>query len=42
MKSPPKQVPDPVAHDQVEDFIAKYGGKVKLPGQAQIRATEPA
>ena len=42
MKSPPTQVPDPVAHDQVEEFIAQYGGKIKLPGQAHIKATEPA
>src|SRR2546426_12694043 len=25
MKSPPRQVPDPVARDETEDFIAKYG-----------------
>jgi myo-inositol-1-phosphate synthase len=27
MKSPPKQVPDPIAHDQTEEFIAKYARK---------------
>jgi myo-inositol-1-phosphate synthase len=42
MKSPPVQVPDPVAKTNTEEFIAKYGGAPKLPGQAQIRATESA
>jgi myo-inositol-1-phosphate synthase len=27
MKSPPTQLPDPVAHDRVEEFIEQYGGK---------------
>jgi myo-inositol-1-phosphate synthase len=32
MKSPPKQFPDPIAHDRTEQFITEYGGKkVKLP-----------
>jgi myo-inositol-1-phosphate synthase len=32
MKSPPKQVPDPIAHDLAEQFIAEYAGKkVVLP-----------
>jgi myo-inositol-1-phosphate synthase len=30
MKSPPEQVPDPVARERTEQFIAKYGGK-KIP-----------
>jgi len=42
MKSPPVQVPDPVAKTNTEEFIAKYGGAPKLPGQAKIRATESA
>jgi myo-inositol-1-phosphate synthase len=42
MKSPPVQVPDPVAKLNTEDFIAKYGGAPKLPGQAKIRTTESA
>src|SRR3989440_365008 len=40
MKSPPVQVPDPVARDNTEAFIAKYGGRPKLPGTAKIRTTE--
>jgi myo-inositol-1-phosphate synthase len=27
MKSPPTQLPDPVAHDRTEEFIEQYGGK---------------
>jgi myo-inositol-1-phosphate synthase len=27
MKSPPKQVPDPIAREQTEEFIRKYSGK---------------
>jgi myo-inositol-1-phosphate synthase len=27
MKSPPKQVPDPVAHDLTEEFISEHAGK---------------
>ncbi|HEX8744300.1 MAG TPA: inositol-3-phosphate synthase, partial [Thermoleophilaceae bacterium] len=43
MKSPPVQVPDPVARQDTEDFIAEHGGAPKLPGgKAQIRAVEPA
>jgi myo-inositol-1-phosphate synthase len=42
MKSPPVQVPDPVAKTNTEEFIAKYGGAPKLPGQAKIRTTESA
>jgi myo-inositol-1-phosphate synthase len=40
MKSPPVQVPDSVARQNTEDFIAKYGGAPKLPGQAKIRTAE--
>ena len=39
MKSPPVQVPDPVAREDTERFIADYGGAPKLPGKARIRAT---
>jgi myo-inositol-1-phosphate synthase len=42
MKSPPVQVPDSVARQDTEDFIAQYGGAPKLPGgKAKIRAVEP-
>jgi myo-inositol-1-phosphate synthase len=37
MKSPPEQMPDPVARDQTEEFIARYGGAPKLPGRARMR-----
>src|SRR2546421_3139609 len=40
MKSPPVQVPDPVAREDTERFIAEHGGVPKLPGKARIRATE--
>ena len=39
MKSPPRQVPDPVARDETEAFIERYGGAPKLPGTARIRTT---
>jgi myo-inositol-1-phosphate synthase len=39
MKSPPRQVPDPVARDETERFIEEHGGAPKLPGKARIRAT---
>jgi myo-inositol-1-phosphate synthase len=42
MKSPPVQVPDPVAKLNTEEFIAKYGGAPKLPGKAKIRTAEAA
>jgi hypothetical protein len=43
MKSPPVQVPDSVARQDTEDFIAQYGGAPKLPGgKAKIRAVEPS
>ncbi len=35
MKSPPEQHPDPVARQMTEDFIAKYAGVPKLPGNPQ-------
>jgi myo-inositol-1-phosphate synthase len=38
MKSPPVQVPDSVARQDTEDFIAKYAGAPKLPGKAKIKA----
>ncbi|HEV7527753.1 MAG TPA: inositol-3-phosphate synthase [Solirubrobacteraceae bacterium] len=42
MKSPPVQVPDSVARQDTEDFIAEYGGAPKLPGgKAKIKAVEP-
>jgi hypothetical protein len=37
MKSPPRQVADPVARDETEEFIATYGGPPKLPGKAKVR-----
>src|SRR6476469_1573278 len=40
MKSPPVQVQDSVAKTNTEEFIAKYGGAPKLPGQAKIRTAE--
>src|SRR5213596_4228597 len=39
MKSPPVQVPDPVARDNTEAFIEQYGGAPKLPSAAKIRTT---
>jgi hypothetical protein len=42
MKSPPVQVPDPVARERTEEFIAQYGGAPKLPGKGKIRTTAPA
>jgi myo-inositol-1-phosphate synthase len=32
MKSPPEQVPDSVARERTEAFIAEFGGAPKLPG----------
>jgi myo-inositol-1-phosphate synthase len=40
MKSPPVQVPDSVAKQNTEDFIKRYGGAPKLPGQAKIRTAD--
>jgi len=42
MKSPPKQVPDAVARQDTEDFIAQYGGAPKLPGKGKVRNLETA
>jgi myo-inositol-1-phosphate synthase len=42
MKSPPRQTPDSVARDRTEEFIERYGGAPKLPGQAQVRASARA
>ena len=39
MKSPPRQVPDSVARDDIERFIAEHGGAPKLPGRGRIRST---
>jgi myo-inositol-1-phosphate synthase len=38
MKSPPVQVPDSVARDNTEKFIAKYAGSPKLPAGGKLRA----
>jgi hypothetical protein len=40
MKSPPVQVPDSIARDNTEAFIAEHGGAPKLPGKAEVRVTE--
>ena len=40
MKSPPVQVPDSVARQNTEDFIAEYGGAPKLPGKAKVKVKE--
>jgi myo-inositol-1-phosphate synthase len=37
MKSPPRQVTDPVARELTEDFIAEYSGAPKLPGKAKVK-----
>jgi myo-inositol-1-phosphate synthase len=37
MKSPPNQVPDAVARQMTEDFIAQYSGAPKLPGKAKAK-----
>jgi myo-inositol-1-phosphate synthase len=42
MKSPPVQVPDPVARENTERFIAEYGGAPKLPGKGRIRTSATA
>jgi myo-inositol-1-phosphate synthase len=39
MKSPPVQVPDAVAREDTERFIAEHGGAPKLPGKGKIAAT---
>jgi myo-inositol-1-phosphate synthase len=39
MKSPPKQVPDPVAHDNTEAFIAEHAvKKAKSDSKAEVKA----
>jgi myo-inositol-1-phosphate synthase len=38
MKSPPEQVPDPIARDQTEEFIAQHAGAPKLPSKGRIKA----
>ena len=38
MKSPPVQVPDSVAREDTESFIAEHGGAPKLPGKGKIAA----
>jgi myo-inositol-1-phosphate synthase len=42
MKSPPRQVTDPVARELTEDFIAEYSGAPKLPGKAKVKVEAPA
>jgi myo-inositol-1-phosphate synthase len=37
MKSPPTQLPDPVAHDRTEEFIEQYGGKEVPLGETPAR-----
>ena len=37
MKSPPVQVPDPVARENTEQFIAEYGGAPKLPSGGKVK-----
>src|SRR5215210_501703 len=42
MKSPPKQVPDPVAREDTERFIAEHAGPPKLPGEPRVAAASEA
>ncbi len=42
MKSPPNQVPDPVAREMTEDFIAEYSGAPKLPGKPKVKVEAAA
>jgi hypothetical protein len=35
-------VPDSVARQNTEDFIAEYGGAPKLPGNAKVKVKETA
>jgi myo-inositol-1-phosphate synthase len=37
MKSPPHQVPDALAREMTEDFIAEYSGAPKLPGEPKVK-----
>ena len=39
MKSPPKQVPDPVAHDLTEEFIAEHA---RAKGRRSARSKKKA
>jgi myo-inositol-1-phosphate synthase len=41
MKSPPTQVPDPVARELIETFIAEHSGAPKLPGEANVKVKAP-
>jgi myo-inositol-1-phosphate synthase len=41
MKSPPRQVPDPIARQQIETFIADHSGAPKLPGKAKVTVQSP-
>ena len=36
MKSPPEQVPDDLARRRTEEFIARYAGVPKLPGEPRV------
>jgi myo-inositol-1-phosphate synthase len=38
MKSPPKQVPDPIAHDLTENFISEHAVKRPQPAKAKTKA----
>jgi myo-inositol-1-phosphate synthase len=42
MKSPPVQVPDSVARDNTEKFIAKYSGAPALPRRSRAKAKKTA
>jgi myo-inositol-1-phosphate synthase len=42
MKSPPVQVPDSVARDNTEKFIAKYAGAPALPRRSRAKAKKTA
>ena len=42
MKSPPRQVPDSIAREDTERFIAEHAGAPKLPGGGRIEACSKA
>jgi myo-inositol-1-phosphate synthase len=43
MKSPPEQVPDPVARDRTEEFIRKHGGKkIRVAKARRTTSRKPA
>jgi myo-inositol-1-phosphate synthase len=42
MKSPPKQVPDAVAREDTERFVAEHSGPPKLPGGCRVTARAEA